>query len=564
MSITQYTIVSNATAYVDQDNPNTNYHTGDSVLTAVSPNNTHRKLAFIKFPNMPSIAGKIIGLSPTKKNGEMNITVLQNANLWSGSGAWAWYGYCEGPWDPNTVTYNNKPSYTKLPGNPYTNGTPLQFTPVTEAIYEKIRQFGMVFGCDSGSEQTAQMTMAYYSMNSVDSKPYVAYTLFDSIPIVTPVAPLRKFIDALADVTFEWTYSNEYADSQKSYVLQISADGVSWTELSAEQTSATSIVIPAGTLSSTVKYWRVKVVSQSDFESEWSSAVQIVVISPSVCLLDSVTSTPRPVARWFCEGQQAFQARFGDYETDTIYGTEKTYQCPIYLEDGTYTVSVRTQGTNGLWSQWSSQTITVQNVPGTEIVLGIFATHRARITWSGGENGTYYVLRDGVPIAKTTESTYTDQFVIGKHSYQVLEQLVDGNYTLSNEATATMMPDHAIISPVSEASWQDINLSRESHKSFAESHANTVALIHYVGRALPVAEDSGFVDKTMTFDVAFRNQKDAAAFEALRGKIVCCKTKIGRMIIGVLSGYSVDTDRWFSQYNCTITATDYQEAISYE
>lgn len=499
------------------------------------------------------MAGKIIGLSPTKKNGQISLQFHEVTSYGPEI-----FGYCESPWDPNTVNYNNKPNFTKL--TTWRNIYP----PVTESIYEKIRQYGIVVYIELPDTAVSSSIVGYSSMNSPNLAPWVTFALFDSIPIVTPVAPMRKFVDALADVTFEWNYSNEYADVQKSYVLQVSADGVSWTELSSETTSETFVVIPAGTLTSTMKYWRVKVTSLYDFESEWSAATQIVVTSPSVCILSAVTSTPRPIASWSCEGQQAFQARFGDYETDTIYGTEKTYQCPIYLADGAYTVSVRTQGTNGLWSQWSSQTITVQNVAGTAIGLGIFATHRAKLTWSGGENGTYYVLRDGVPIAKTTESSYTDQFVIGKHTYQVLEQLADGNYTLSNEATATMMPDHAIISPVTEASWQDINLSRESHRSFTESHTNTITLIHYVGRTLPVAEDSGFIDKTMTFDVAFRNQKDAAAFEALRGKIVCCKTKIGRMIIGVLSGYSVDTDRWFSQYNCTITATDYQEAISYE
>lgn len=561
MSYTYLNIVANESAYVSEDAPNTNYHGGTLDYAAVAPNNTHRKIIFCRFPGMLSSDGKIIGSGTNIKNGSVGVFFPYTAGDTVGSQATLSLAVAEGSWDYRTVTFNNRPSFTVIYN---TNGASnFGAIPVTQAQYEKIRQNGVVIIATPDAYITNLCSFGLKSAFST-SKPSLSVCLFDSVPIVTPIAPLRRFIDALDNVTFEWTYSNEYADSQKSYALEISTDGVSWTELSAAETSATSVIIPAGTLASNVQYWRIKVVSQSDFESAWSAAIQIIVTSPSVCILSAVTSTPRPIVSWSCEGQQAFQARFGDYETKAIYGTTKTYQCPIYLDDGTYIVSVRTQGSNGLWSQWSSQTITVQNVPGDAITLGIFATHRAKLTWSGGENGTYYVLRDGVPIAKTTENTYTDQFVIGKHTYQVLEQLADGNYTLSNEATATMLPDHAIISPVPLANWQDVNLSRESHKSFTESHTNTIALVHYVGRALPSMEDSGFVDKTMTFDVVFRTQKDAAAFEALRGKIVCCKTKIGRMIIGVLSGYTVDTDRWYSQYSCTITATDYLEAIVYE
>lgn len=553
MGYTQYNITSNATAYVDQDNPNANYHTGELLYAAESPGGIHRKYAFIKFPNMPDMAGKMIGTLPSKKDGRI-VFDIQSAS----SDGPKWWGYCESPWDMNTVNYNNKPSYTRLAT--YPSGVQDPYPPVTESIYEKIRQYGIVIGVDS---PISPFTYSCYSMNSAQA-PSVSFTLFDSIPIVTPIAPLRKFIDALADTTFEWIYSNEYADSQKSYVIQISADGVSWTELSAEETSATSVVIPAGTLTYTTKYWRIKVVSQYDFESEWSAAVQIVVTSPSVCILSSVTSSPRPVVTWSCEGQQAFQARFGDYETGSIFSTSKTYKCPIYLEDGIHTVSVQTQGTNGLWSQWVSQTITVENVPGDAIVLIGFPSHHARLSWSGGGDGDFYILRDGVPIGKTDANEYTDSFVIGKHSYQVLEQFSDENYTMSNKVTMTLVASNNMISPVSAAAWQDLKYSLDKSPTFGESHAQTGALIHYAGRKYPVFESSGFEDKTLSFTVAFKTQKEATEFGQLLGQTVCYKSKIGRMIVGVLDSYSVETNRRYSQYSFTIKQTDYREEIAYE
>lgn len=558
MSYVEYEILSNATAYIDEDNPNTNYHTGDYIIAGVNLNNTHRKLAFIKFPNMPDMAGKIIGLSPTSKDGKIFIRIFDSGSLLVYGGAQVWYGYCDSAWDANTITYNTKPNYTKY------NGSLSGYVPIPENVYEKIRQYGMVIGYESTPWQTSVETHYIQSMNNAAAPPKVAFTLFDSIPIVTPVAPLRSFIDALSDTTFEWNYSNEYADSQKSYVIETSTDGVTWSELIAEETSATSVVVPAGTLTSTIKYWRIKVVSQYDNESAWSAAIQIVVTSPSVCILSSVTSSPRPVITWSCEGQQAFQARFGDYETGSIFSTSKTYKCPIYLEDGIHTVSVRTQGTNGLWSQWVSQTITVENVPGDAIVLIGFPSHHARLSWSGGGDGDFYILRDGVPIGKTDANEYTDSFVIGKHSYQVLEQLADGNYTLSNKVTMTLVAPNNMISPVSAAAWQDLKYSLDKSPTFGESHAQTGALVHYAGRKYPVFESSGFEDKTLSSTVAFKTQREATEFGQLLGQTVCYKSKIGRMIIGVLDSYSVETNRRYSQYSFTIKQTDYREEIAYE
>jgi hypothetical protein len=561
MSSTYLEINANQSAYVSEDAPNTNYHGTDLDYIAVAPNNTHKKIMFCRFPGMLLSTGKIIGSSASQKNGSVNIFLPYYWYNVIGSNAYLAIGCVNEPWDYQTVTYNNRPSFTLLKN---ANGASnFGVIAVTHEQYEKIRQYGVAVYLIPNSIINE---INSYGMNSAfaSSKPYLHVCLFDSIPIVTPIAPLRKFVDALADTTFQWNYSNEYADVQKSYVIQTSADGVSWTELSAATTSETSVVIPAGTLTSTMKYWRIKVVSLYDYESEWSAAVQIVVTAPSVCILGSVSSIPRPVVTWSCEGQQAFQARFGSLETGTIFSTAKTYKCPIFLADGTHTVSVRTQGTNGLWSQWASQTITVANVPGDAVTLVVFPKHHARLSWSGGEASDFYVLRDGVPIAKTDANEYTDFLSLGKHSYQVLEQLADGNYTLSNKVTVTLTVPNTMITPVSEESWQDLQYSLESSPTFGEAHAKTVALIHYVGRELPVAESSGFKDKTMSFTVAFKTQKDAVAFEQLIGETVCYKTKIGRMIIGVLSAFSVETNRWYSQHSCTISATDYQEEVAYE
>ncbi|MPM96999.1 hypothetical protein SDC9_144170 [bioreactor metagenome] len=173
-------------------------------------------------------------------------------------------------------------------------------------------------------------------------------------------------------------------------------------------------------------------------------------------------------------------------------------------------------------------------------------------------------MRDGVPIARTEDTSYTDEFAIGRHIYQVIEQLADDNYTLSNERTVILRAPYAMISPVELAAWQNLKYSLEQSPTVGESHSGTAVLVHYVGRKYPVAETSEFEDSTLTFDVAFKTQEDEKTFQALLGEIVCYKNKLGRMIIGLLSGVSVESDRWYSKCSCTISATDFQEEIEYE
>lgn len=554
MATVSYKIYATKAAYVSEDAPTTNYHGGDYMQAAVTGNDTHRKIAYFKYEEMPSAVGKLIG-SVSNPDGKITIWAPPNGELSSHDAAhYPRVGYLNSAWEETAVTFNNHPAPVYL-------GNSADQITVTQEIYEKIRQYGIAVYIEGFAGDT-DVQIAYIYPGEPSN--FVSFYLVDSIPIVTPISPLRKFVNSTEDTVFQWDYSNAYGDEQKSFEIQTSADGVTWTTLVTGTTSETSVTIPAGTLSALDKYWRIQVVSQYDYSSDWSAAIQIVVISPSVCSLDSATATPRPLARWFCEEQQAFQVKFGTIDSGTVYGTQKSFKCPVYLPDGEYAVAVRTQGSLGIWSQWSEQTISVTNIPGDEIDLTVYVSHHARLSWTGGEGGVFYVLRDGVPIAKTEETSFTDELATGRHTYQVLEQLADDNYTLSNKRTVILRAPCAIITPVSAVAWQNLKYSLEQNPTVGESHSQTAVLVHYVGRKYPVAEVSEFVDSTLSFDVAFKTQDDEKAFRALLGQIVCYKNKLGRTIIGLLTGVSVESDRWYSKCSCTITATDFTEEIDYE
>ena len=217
----------------------------------------------------------------------------------------------------------------------------------------------------------------------------------------------------------------------------------------------------------------------------------------------------------------------------------------------------------GLWSQWSEQTITIINVPGDDVALTVVATHKARLSWTDHDK-TCYVLRDSALIEKTDSPAYTDEFTIGKHVYQILEALDDDNYTLSNIVTVTLFAEHAMISAIDDVSWLLLTGSRERHPEIKESMSQSATLVHYIGRSLPVVETDGFLDKTLSFTIAFKDQSDCDAFEALLGRIVCYKNSRGRLIVGLLNGVTPNSDLDYWEYSCAIYAIDQQNEVAYE
>jgi hypothetical protein len=546
-------------AYINKQYPSVNYSGSDRVTVG-----RHYDANYVKYAQMHAYMlaeglPDLVGVTLT--NLKLNFTLVSGTNE---EGIYVGFYAPYDPWSETAVCWNNRPLYqSAIASDIIPTGKHSISLNVGTSLYNAIRQYGASIQ-DSGGAFNAEMQIYSHLATDPANRPYFSFTITESIPSAVPVTPMKTFVDVTADTLFMWEYINAAGGVQKSYEIEISPDGTNWESLSSGITPETSVIVPANTMSASDRYWRVKVVSENDAESPWSSAVEIKAVASPTCMLGVVTETPRPNVSWICEGQIGYQVKIGSYDSGVQFGTTKEFRCPIYLSDGEYEVSVRVQGAYSLWSQWSSQTITVENVPGDAIVLIGFPSHHARLSWSGGGDGDFYILRDGVPIGKTDANEYTDSFVIGKHSYQVLEQLADGNYTLSNKVTMTLVAPNNMISPVSAAVWQDLKYSLDKSPTFGESHAQTGAFIHYAGRKYPVFESSGFEDKTLSFTVAFKTQKEATEFGQLLGQTVCYKSKIGRMIIGILDSYSVETNRRYSQYSFTIKQTDYREEIAYE
>lgn len=380
----------------------------------------------------------------------------------------------------------------------------------------------------------------------------------------TATKPKNTYAGSWDTIRFEWTYKSENSIPQKKYELQYKdTSHTEWTELQTGETANTYADIPPNTLVAGTVYWRVRCTNIYDTVSAWSTEVSFTAQGKPPTPTVSATTSPRPVITWTGEGQLAYQVKVDGTVLYTAYSTDGQYKVKEYLSDGEHTAAVRIQNEYGLWSDWGTADFTVTNTPSAAITLFAAGGEKATLAWTETDHEAYYVYRDDIPIAKTTGHTYTDQMAIGTHKYKV-RGVTGDNYSMSNEVTVTLSVDMPEIAALSDMQWLKLKHSTAQNSPLGVSVYQDVAYQFYAGRRYPVAETSQQITKVYSFNVAFGDAAQAAAFEGLLGKTVVYRDQHNRLFIGPLMAYELSVDQFFSAFSCSIQQTDNIERIGYD
>lgn len=395
------------------------------------------------------------------------------------------------------------------------------------------------------------------------------YTLStaDQLPEAVPVSPIGGFVDGTQAVDFVWQHIIATGTAQTKVDLQTSADGAQWTTLRSVATAQQRLVIPADTLSAGALYWRVRTYNSDGAAGSWSSAVQTMVIAaPPAPVVTVADSSPRPLIQWQSSGQQAYEVMIDDAVVTTAYGVTQSYRAGAYLADGQHTVRVRVQNQYSLWSAWGAVAITVANLAGSAITLTAAGGVNITMRWTTeGAYSGYAVYRDGQLIAKTAQTEYADRMTTGTHRYQVRGVYAgSGNYGLSNTVTAAVELDCPVITDVLTGEQILLPLSDSRDRKTTLSVKQQVSLMHYAGAALPSAEVSEWVDRTMSVTAAFRRGADTSRILALRGRVCCLRDQYGNTVTGVVVGWEVNAGPFYTTYSTTITDIQWQEALTHD
>lgn len=381
---------------------------------------------------------------------------------------------------------------------------------------------------------------------------------------VTTVKPKNTYAGSWDTINFEWTYASREGLAQKKYELQYKdTSHTDWTALASAESVNTNVNIPPNTFAAGIVKWRVRCTNAYNQVSAWSEEASFTAQGKPPAPMVYATSSPRPVITWTGEGQLAYQVKVDDAVLRTAYSTDGQYKVKEYLPDGAHTASVRIQNEYGLWSDWGTAEFTVANTPGAPITLFAAGGEKAALAWTETDHKTYYIYRDDIPIAKTTAHTYSDQMAMGTHKYKV-RGVTGDSYSMSNEVAVTLSVDAPEIAALGEMQWLRLEYSTAQNSPLGVSAYQGVTYQFYAGRRYPVAETSQQITKIYSFNAAFNDAAQAAAFEGLLGKTVIYRDQHGCLCTGPLMGFELSIDQFFRAFSCSIQQTDNNERIEYD
>ena len=402
---------------------------------------------------------------------------------------------------------------------------------------------------------------------------WITVNTTDQTGTTTAVSPRGVKIDGDTAQVFSWTYESPTGTPQTKAELQVSYDGGGrWQELATAQGDVRQTTIPAGTLEAGAAAWRVRGFNSDGTPGEYSDGAYIIVskkpIAPSYV---TTNARPRLVIEWASTGQQGYQVQITQngamvFDSSTVFGVDKQITLPDFLPDGDFTARVRIIDKQGLWSDWTSIDGSVKNIPSETISL----TTKNRwfgvtLSWqTNGEYQAFYMLRDGVPIGKSTDREWIDWTANGKHRYTVRAVKNDGYYTDSNEAVGiTSVPYGAICLWGDFSGWQVLKLHEGGPFAHSENRSAGIEYVQYAGRSLPVAYETGWKTISHTVEYTVRKAAEWEALKAMEGKMVIYKDYRGARVIGMLESVDAEHTKRIN-FSLTIQETDIQERIAYD
>lgn len=394
--------------------------------------------------------------------------------------------------------------------------------------------------------------------------PVYTVTTEDSEAIATAVEPSGTVEDGSAPILFKWTVSNSTGSTPTGADLQYSADDSTWSALAHVSGPDTEYAAPQNTFPAGLVYWRVRAYNRDGVAGAWSASKQFLSFAAPAAPIVTAEAVPFSTISWQSEGQQAYRITVDGTVYGPFFGSAKSYTLEDYLENGSHTAAVEIQGSSGLWSKPGTVTFSVLNVPGAPIQLtGVFYRD-AQLRWATiSETADFLVYRDGVRIAHTFGSDFSDRTVLGVHSWQVINRLPGGMYTASNAVQGELKSCGTAMALLAGGEWLELRKTDSENSEQSIAVSQQISLRHFEGGVYPEPEVSPYIDQTGSYLVAwtYGEQVEAAAFEAMMGRPVILKARGNECTIGIVTGYNKRLPRFYKAYSFNVQRIHWEDFI---
>lgn len=429
------------------------------------------------------------------------------------------------------------------------------------------------------SGEAMRIKLRAYSVQNIASDYDTEYcSLLYPLPI--NLSPKGSEIVLLSDVIIlKWdvaakipstTIESTISNYPTKFDLEYSANGgESWNIIAKNQTiirdnGMYQYAVAGNTFPLGIIMWRVQAYVNNYTIGKYASEVFIARVQAATSSVEC-DGKPMPTLSWQSSAQVAYQVRFADYDSGAIYGTATSHTIPYFYADGNYPVQVRTQASNGEWSDWTEVEYVAisNNVQLNQVALDITSTRHAIVaTWTdSGVSDNYILYRNGTPIYIGGDKNYTDIAANGKCTYFV--RAISGKYySQSNDYVINAYPQVDCIYDFIAESWIPLKFGL-SPRTRTYSKNTNVVYNHYAGRAKPIAFTAGYTTRQMSGNYVFKTRDEALRISDLSGKRVVFKDTRGGIIIGILNDVNINVESKLYPVTFTITEIDYKEAKEY-
>lgn len=390
----------------------------------------------------------------------------------------------------------------------------------------------------------------------------ITWDTTDTISTAVCVSPAGTLVNGAETTEFTWQHINESGTLPTKSELQFTQSKDSWGQTVTVTGSGLTYDAQPGSFTSGSWYWRVRTYNQDGIAGNWSEAAEFMVVAPpttpTVLILNA---SPRPEIQWQTNEQEGYQVQLEGIYDQILFGPGKTWKCPQYLDDGTYTVRVRSQNRYGLWSPWGTATIAVSNEPGSEIELSVQFGHIAELSWTSQGYDFYLVYRNGKPIARLIGDEYIDEYSGGQPEYFIRGCYTDSsNYGKSNVVSGTVSAAVTMIKAVPDGQWIELPYSTSMYSSISTTRRREASRMSLQGRAYPVTELGEFYERSVSFSAAFFLQDDPGLQELL-GRTVCVKAPDQDVLMATLDELRSNRSTFYISYDFALSQQYFEEEI---
>lgn len=467
-------------------------------------------------------------------------------------------------WDYDAVGYCEDPTWGQASATFYwKNSADANYTAVSVGTAKSVTIPANTFAVN---DEISWYVTGTDDEGTTTTTPVYTFSTAASAIIANVTAPLNTVEDGSAPITFRWQLTSDDGQPASRTLVwwKLPAESESnWHVLVDVNEAITSYIAPGGTLPAGEIQWKVQAFNADGVEGEWSGGAFICVSAPLPVSGLSATNVPFSTITWQSGEQQAYQIIVdGDVIIKAFGANVYSYTLTEPLDDGTHEISVIVQGIYGYWSQPSTVTVSIQNVPGDAVVLQGETGIDAVLSWDTSSTvSDFYVYRDGVNIGHTNSTAFYDKMSLGSHLYFVRNKLTDGNYTQSNTVVVTSEARGTFISLLNDNNWLEITRSENSASEQSYNYNRQYSLNHYSGAVYPVLELSPFENFYGSYNFACKDYATAKAFETFRGKEVIIKSRGDVVMVGAMVSLSSHYGDFINGYTFSIQRIHVEDYI---